>query len=197
MTFDDSDLIRLWGLTDKFNHGYFPVYQDLRQILGPAASVLEVGVARGGSLRLWQELFPDSPAIAGADNYAQLDTYGTIEWPEGAHKIEISQDAPGLGTAAGKICPEGWDLIIDDASHLGSKSIATFMILWEHVKPGGFYVIEDWFVGEEWNPLYPRYEGSSMSDFAKSFVHRLYPNGDIRELRYVATGNGIAIIRKY
>jgi hypothetical protein len=46
------------------------------------------------------------------------------------------------------------DLIIDDASHIASNSIATFNILKEKIKPGGLYIIED--VWEEQLSQYPQ-----------------------------------------
>lgn len=36
------------------------------------------------------------------------------------------------------------DLIIDDASHMLNLSIATFEILFPHVRKGGVYILEDW-----------------------------------------------------
>merc|ERR1719454_1987275 len=39
--------------------------------------------------------------------------------------------------------PEGWDIIIDDGSHKPEHNIISFQYLWEKVRPGGMYVIED------------------------------------------------------
>jgi len=52
--------------TDKVLFGYLPEYERIAAELGPAASVLELGVAEGESLRLWQHLFPDGQ-ITGVD----------------------------------------------------------------------------------------------------------------------------------
>lgn len=47
------------------------------------------------------------------------------------------------------------DVIIDDASHVSSLTIASFQILWPYLKPGGLYCVEDlhssyhpWYFGE-------------------------------------------------
>lgn len=37
----------------------------------------------------------------------------------------------------------GWDIIIDDASHINSKTIKSFEILFPMLKNGGYYIIED------------------------------------------------------
>ncbi|HEY6398131.1 MAG TPA: hypothetical protein VIX82_11820, partial [Solirubrobacteraceae bacterium] len=36
-----------------------------------------------------------------------------------------------------------FDIVIDDGSHIGREVIASFELLWDSVRPGGFYVIED------------------------------------------------------
>jgi len=53
-----------------------------------------------------------------------------------------------LSEVACKTAPEGFDIIIDDASHLGKLTKIAFWHLFEtHLKGGGFYVIEDWGTG--------------------------------------------------
>jgi len=39
--------------------------------------------------------------------------------------------------------PEGWDIIIDDASHYPPHQIISFQNLWPKLRPGGLYVVED------------------------------------------------------
>ena len=47
-----------------------------------------------------------------------------------------------------RTAPEGFDLIIDDASHIGELTKTTFWHLFDHhLKPGGLYAIEDWGTG--------------------------------------------------
>ena len=49
---------------------------------------------------------------------------------------------------ARKTAPEGFDIIIDDASHFGDLTkIAFWHLLYNHLKPSGLYVIEDWGTG--------------------------------------------------
>jgi hypothetical protein len=46
------------------------------------------------------------------------------------------------------IAPDGFDIIIDDASHIGELTKTTFWHLFHHhLKPGGLYAIEDWGTG--------------------------------------------------
>ena len=125
--------------SDKAVLGYLPSYRRIAGILGSSARVCEVGVFRGHSLRLWQELFPQG-LIAGVD----IDPDAL--WPDGTVRIVARQDHPALPEILGAYAP-AWDLIVDDASHQGLVSLATFEVLWPLVSPGGFYVIEDWFIG--------------------------------------------------
>lgn len=125
--------------TDKELTGYVPEYRKIAAELGPAARVCEIGVYEGGSLRMWQDLFPEG-LVAGVNINP-----GAV-WPDGAICIIASQDHPGLPALLGDHSMT-WDLIVDDASHVGSLTARTFELLWPLVSPGGFYVIEDWFIG--------------------------------------------------
>lgn len=121
--------------SDKiYYHGYYPEYVRIAAELGPAAQVCEVGVYRGESLRMWQSLFPLGK-VTGVDNDPRA------RWPLGTRKVVKSQDDAELA----ELGP--FDLIVDDASHYAELTKKTFEILWPRVSPGGFYVVEDWWVG--------------------------------------------------
>ena len=50
--------------------------------------------------------------------------------------------------------PDGFDVVIDDAAHVGQLARISFWHIFEHhLKPGGYYFIEDWGTGY-W-PEYP------------------------------------------
>lgn len=180
------------GVTDKFSNGYGPVYRHLRDLLPPDARVLEVGVLDGGSLRLWQAAFP-AGLIAGVDSHSGAG------WPEGTVRIVADQADPQLTGMAGDASPTGWDLIIDDASHLGRLSRATFESLWPLVTPGGWYVLEDWAVGVEGNtPFYGCFEGTSQLDLAQDLLARcgrLPGRGDADAEEFLGRA-GIIAVRK-
>ena len=125
--------------SDKEILGYVPDYRRIAEALGPAARVCEIGVLNGLSLHMWQDLFPQG-LIAG------VDINPGSRWPEGTVRIVCSQDDPALPGLLGEHSPT-WDLIVDDASHRGSLTTTAFELLWPLVTPGGFYVVEDWFIG--------------------------------------------------
>jgi hypothetical protein len=169
--------------TDKVDQGYMPSYNHIADQLGTAARVCEIGVLGGGSLVTWQDLFQHG-TVAGVDQDPRA------HWPPGTIRIVAGQDDPALPSMLRKYA-DAWDLIVDDASHDGDLTAATFGLLWPLVSPGGFYVIEDWFVG------YQDYHGACKSPgmlvLAQSLLERLRQNSDTESVSY---RYGMAIIRK-
>jgi hypothetical protein len=175
---------RLGGLTDKFALGYYPAYEELAALIGPAGQVLEVGVYEGGSLRMWQELFPRG-VVAG------VDCNPDAGWPAGTVRIVADQASDTMADQAAAASPCGWDLVVDDASHIASASSETRRLLWPQVKPGRWYVLEDWAVGYM-EPFVAEF-GPGMLRYAESFLTELGPRGGVDEIRYRYSQ---AIIRK-
>ena len=131
--------------TDKIQHHYLEVYDPiLSHWTDKDVKLLEIGIHKGGSLNLWRDYFPKG-TIAGID----------LELPEGfipGERIQLFQGSQGdtqfLSQVAASIAPDGFDIIIDDASHIGELSKTTFWHLFDHhLKPGGLYAIEDWGTG--------------------------------------------------
>ena len=114
---------------------YLPVYEEL---LGPllreSFTLLELGVWRGDSLKMWRDAFPLA-AIVGLDlDPPELDLGPRV------HVIAGDQSDVGLlGLVRAEYAPGGFDVIIDDASHLGSLSARSLKALYrQHLKPGGY-----------------------------------------------------------
>jgi hypothetical protein len=131
--------------TDKVTNGYLRWYDDLFAARWPdVRAVLELGVHRGGSLELWRDYFP-SATIVGIDSDLSLVEVADRE------RIAIergSQTDVAFLRSVARHAPEGFDLIIDDASHLGADAEAAFWPLFDgHLKNGGWYVLEDWCTG--------------------------------------------------
>ena len=106
--------------------------------------LLEIGVGGGGSLRFWADYFPKG-RIVGLDMAA-------VDLREGSERITIyhsmQQDVNLLTRIACECAPEGFDVIIDDASHIGALTRISFWhLLTRHLKAGGIFAIEDWGTG--------------------------------------------------
>ena len=127
----------------------FDVYfRNYERLFGPLAGrkihLLELGISQGGSLELWRDYFRRG-TIAGIDiSPVRLDDpTGRIHVYQG-----LQQDTALLDRVRRETAPDGFDIIIDDCSHIGEFTALSFWHLFDrHLKPGGLYVIEDWGTG--------------------------------------------------
>jgi hypothetical protein len=136
--------------TDKVRNGYLEWYDPILQpLVGQKVTVLELGVLNGGSLRLWRDYFPGG-TVVGIDRQLPSDVAGEAR----IHMFQGSQDDIGfLSDVARRTAPSGFDLIIDDASHIGTLTKVAFWHLFNnHLKSSGLYAIEDWGTGywDDW-----------------------------------------------
>jgi len=120
---------------------YDPIFEPYVQ---KKIALLELGVLKGGSLLLWRDYFPFG-TIAGIDKKLP----DGFDPGERIHIFEGNQADPQfLSQVANNVAPEGFDIIIDDASHIGELTKTAFWHLFDnHLKPNGIYAIEDWFTG--------------------------------------------------
>lgn len=129
-------------------------FRNYEEFLGPLREqpldMLELGVAYGDSLKYWESWLPNA-RITG------LDTKPCpVEFTSGrvATYVGEQQDRALLDRIGRERAPGGFDIIIDDAAHVGQLARICFWHLFEnHLKPGGLYFIEDWGTGY-W-PQYP------------------------------------------
>jgi hypothetical protein len=106
--------------------------------------LLELGVRKGGSLQLWRDYFRKGTIVGVDINDTCIDDdSGRIKFYRGAQQnIEL------LEMIAEIDAPDGFDIIIDDCSHIGAFTKASFEYLFDtHLKSGGIYAIEDWGTG--------------------------------------------------
>lgn len=144
-------------------------YDRIFAELGTDAPVIvELGVYRGGSLRLWRDTFPRA-TIIGFDGEIPADGL-----PPNCRVVQGSQ---AVRADLEKILAHAdvLDIVIDDCSHLAGPTRLAFDTLFPYVRPGGFYVVEDWGTGY-W-PSWPdgalahgANHGAGMVGFVKEFV---------------------------
>jgi len=138
-----EELAIKYGTDKKVNggHGYTPFYEMFFEGRRNAPiNFLELGVREGWSLRMWDEYFPNA-SIFGIDNNAE----GLCPLKFDSKKINFTICSQSDQHALNKIADGcgGFDIIVDDASHISSLSIQSFKILFPRLKKGGIYVIED------------------------------------------------------
>jgi cephalosporin hydroxylase len=96
--------------------------------------VLEIGIYKGASISMWRDFFPNAE-IFGLDIEA-------VEVPgPRITTLRGDQSAPETIERLRALGP--FDLIVDDGSHKAEHILASFAGLFDSVKPGGWYVIED------------------------------------------------------
>ncbi|HWX32503.1 MAG TPA: hypothetical protein VNZ53_34370 [Steroidobacteraceae bacterium] len=101
--------------------------------------LLELGVQNGLSILMWQEYFQGRAEVVGIDVSPKPATFP--EDPRFSF-LQGGQDDPVVIAAACDGRP--FDVIIDDASHLGFLTARSFALLFPTLlNPGGVYVIED------------------------------------------------------
>ncbi|WP_030373458.1 class I SAM-dependent methyltransferase [Streptomyces rimosus] len=142
-----------WGVWHWYTQHYDRHFASLRH---EPVRVLEIGIggyydpaAGGGSLRMWKNYFSRG-IVHGLDIY---DKSGLDELR--LHTFVGSQnDAGFLRDLAEQHGP--FDIVIDDGSHVNEHILASFDTLLPHVRPGGWYVIEDIQTS-----YWPQYGGTS------------------------------------
>ena len=100
-------------------------------------NILEIGVLRGGSMRMWEKYFPNAN-IFGID----IDK-DCLQYQSDRTKIFIGDqsDVSFLRNVKAKI--PRIDILIDDGSHRAKDQKITFEEMYYHVRKPGVYLIED------------------------------------------------------
>ena len=98
-------------------------------------NMLELGVFKGASLRMWGEFFPNA-RVYGADINPECKQYASdnrevfiVDLGSEEELIKLRQLRP--------------EIIVDDASHLWSHQVKALLLLWEALPHGGIYILED------------------------------------------------------
>jgi hypothetical protein len=134
-----------YGSDKSENPHYLRNYEEFFEpFIGKEVKLLELGVGKGGSLLMWRDYF-DRGTIVGLNiNPVHVDdSTGRIRVYLGRQ-----ENTALLSRIAQEQAPDGFDIIIDDCSHIGELTRISFWHLFEHhLKPGGIYAIEDWGTG--------------------------------------------------
>jgi len=126
---------------------YFQVYERefgrYCGLQGLKVRMVEIGVQSGGSIQMWLSRFGNNLELfAGVDVNPMTRNWTLLD--ERVH-IEVgSQSDEALLNRLHAKYPDGFDIILDDGSHLARDMIATFEYAFANLlRPGGVYVTED------------------------------------------------------
>lgn len=125
--------------TDKNTlHSYLPAYQVLFGPLRDAARhVLEIGIHRGGSIRMWHDFFPNA-LITGVD----VDARASANVPDSPRVRVVIGDAYS-DAALQALSSCAYDILIDDGPHTLESQCYFAREYARFLAPGGVLVIED------------------------------------------------------
>lgn len=133
-----KDFIIQESNTDKISHhGYHRFYPwFLAHLRGLDINILEIGIDETESLKLWKGYF-GKVNLHGIDiDYKNFDdTNVTLHKLDQSNVVELANFVDSIGIS--------FDIILDDGSHVPEHQILTINNLWNLVKPGGIYIIED------------------------------------------------------
>jgi hypothetical protein len=118
---------------------YFPVYErHFSPYQNKSLTFLEIGVARGGSLSMWQRYFGPMAKVVGIDILPESKV----------------AEAPGIFVRTGDQSDERFlqsvidefgvpDIVLDDGSHQMSHLVKTFNFLYPKMPKNAVYMVED------------------------------------------------------
>lgn len=201
---------------------YFPAYeQEFMSHCGASAKpvkMLEIGIQSGGSMRMWRACFGDMlEALVGVDINPDTSAWERFGAEPGSKQHNVHVEVGSQADAAvmeriNATYPGGFDIILDDGSHVAEHMVATFRHAWSMLRPGGVFFIED--ITKEnvqalhaiiSGPAHPYYQSVRIK--GHSFVDAMYDNrgaaccntqtnGVQREVEYVKMYPMILAIRK-
>ena len=137
--------------TNKNDYGFLDIYEKYFESLrNKKLNILEIGVDKGDSLRLWKEYFTNAK-ICGIDIDKKNFTIQDVEIIQGDQNDKVLLNK--LAEKYGK-----FDIIIDDGSHVSRHIINSFNHLFDHLSKNGLYIVEDLQTS-----YIPRYGGSRIN----------------------------------
>lgn len=130
-------------------------------------SLLEIGIHKGGSIRLWREFFGDDLSISCLD--IKEEACDLVKGVANFVYVGSQVDSEVLSNVINDSGP--FDVIIDDGSHRNQHMLKTMEMLFDHVAPGGVYIVEDMFTS-----YWPNYGGGLNVE--GTFIEKMKENID-------------------
>lgn len=129
----------------KWPH-YFDAYErHLTRYRNRSLTFLEIGIDKGGSLRMWRWWFGPHARIFGADIKPDKQTFARDPYYGSPERIFIGdqQGDSFWGQVGRQFAPETVDVIIDDGGHTVGQQMRTLNESLKLLAPGGTYICED------------------------------------------------------
>jgi hypothetical protein len=149
---------------------YLPAYESaLSPFRSRPIKMLEIGVARGGSLQMWRRYLDPESTIVGID----IDPT-TRQFDDPSRRLHVrigsQTDISFLQGVVNELGP--FDVILDDGSHMNSHIAQTFRHLFPNgLAPGGVYIVVD-LHSNYWKPY--RDTPMSFADLTKWLIDAMH-----------------------
>lgn len=150
-------------------HHYFEIYDKHFSVFrNKPVTILEIGVYKGGSLKLWKKYFGSKAIVHGIDINPK-----TKEYADPSNKIYVhigdQSDPAFLAKLMDQISPI--DIIIDDGGHTTTQQIQSFISCYRFLSKNGIYLCEDLQTN-----MCPDFIDSNETfiDFSKKNIDMLY-----------------------
>lgn len=157
--------------TDKaYIHDFCNSYE--KELNKNIKELWEIGVLDGASLRMWSEYYPSAKIIGfDIEDKSKLSFNKNVETKklDQSNKEQLSELTKNTNI----------DIIIDDGSHVIEHQILTFEILFNCLKSGGQYVLEDLHTStnvHDYN-IYKVYNNKSTLQYLNDIIFNIIPNG--------------------
>jgi 23S rRNA U2552 (ribose-2'-O)-methylase RlmE/FtsJ len=152
---------------NKWLH-YFDIYEEnFSKFKKRKITILEIGIAKGGSLRMWKNYFSSDSTIVGIDINPECKKF---EKDNIKTYIGNQTDVNFLGSVIKDIGKP--DIIIDDGGHTSSQQIISFNYLFGHLNDKGIYLVEDTHASYH-SDFQDRQDGFTFMDYVKSLPDKL------------------------
>jgi len=136
-----SEFAKVSRLSQKYEN-YFSVYDlALQQAKASPFTVVEIGVANGGSMQMWRQLLGPKARIIGIDLNPAIENLVAEGFEVLVADMGLDEGWHRLAQLTGG--PESIDVLIDDGGHTNSQQIKAMVKGMPMVRPGGFLLIED------------------------------------------------------
>lgn len=134
--------IHILGTDKEYCHRYCSLFYDKEFIKykDKPVNILEIGVASGGSLILWNDYFTNAEKIIGIEltnSYTEISRNNCKDYS----KIQVIQSDAYNEEIVNSL--PYFDIIIDDGSHWKEHQIKLLELYCKKINPGGCLIIED------------------------------------------------------
>jgi hypothetical protein len=163
------------GCNDKNStHTYTGTYDKLFEPFRFGCTFMEIGLALGDSIKLFDKYFENSKII-GVDISV---VFTPDKYQNDVRIIESDATKPEF---LEHIKDYTFDIIIDDGSHMENDQIATFELLKTKMNIGGIYIVEDILA----------------IDQNKHKFRALHNNCEVIDMRYTGRFDNVLIIYRF